>query len=135
MKKVFRTLIVNFFVLWLASQILPQAFVFDEGFKTIFWAAAGLTLMHFVIKPLIKLLLLPITILTLGLFRWVINVLGLYLTTLLVPGFTLQAFDFPGFSWQGFVVPPFEASLIYAYIITSFIISLIASFIHWLIKK
>jgi len=134
MKKLLRILAINFFALWLISRIFPTAISYQGNWQTLFWSAAALGLVDFAIKPLVKLLLLPITILTLGLFRWVINVLGLYLVTVLVPGFSIQAFAFPGFSYQGFVIPSFSASILYAYIIISFTLSLITSFIHWLRK-
>lgn len=134
MKRLLRILAINFFAFWFVSQILPTAIVFSEGWKTIFWAAAAMALIDLAVKPLVKLLLLPITILTLGLFRWVINVLGLYLVTFLVPGFSIQAFDFPGFSYKGFAIPSFHASLLYSYVVISFTLSLISSFIYWLRK-
>lgn len=134
MKKLLRILAINLFTLWLTSQIFPVAISFQEGWKTTFLAAAALALIDFCLKPLVKILLLPITILTLGAFRWVVNTLGLYLVTVLVSGFNIQAFDFPGFSYHGFAIPSFHASLVYAYIIISFALSLITSFIYWLIK-
>lgn len=135
MKKLLRILTINFFSLWLTARIFPAAISYQENWQTLFGAAAALGLVNLVIKPLIKLLLLPITILTLGAFRWVINVLGLYFVTFLVPGFSILAFDFAGLSYRGFTIPSFHASLISAYIILSFALSLISSFIYWLIKN
>lgn len=134
MKRLLRILAINFFALWLTSQVFSQGIVLAENYKTLLWAAGALVLVDLAIKPVVKLLLLPVTILTLGLFRWVINVLGLYLVTFLVSGFSISAFDFTGLSYHGFIIPSFHASLISAYIIVSFTLSLISSFIYWLIK-
>jgi len=135
MKKIFRIILVNFFALWLVNRIFPAAIDFQWQWKTLFLAAIALGLIDFAVKPLIKLLLLPITLLTLGTFRWVVNVLVLYLVTAVVPGFAIQAFGFPGFSYQGFSIPAFYTTTLYALIIVSFSLSLITSFIYWLIKK
>lgn len=135
MKKILRILLVNYFALWLVAKALPGALFYAEGSKTILLAAGALTFINYLVRPIIKLLLLPITILTLGLFRWVINVLGLYLATFVVKGFSVQPFDFPGLSYQGFAIPAFHAVNPYAYIIVSFALSLATSFVYWLIKK
>ena len=55
-------------------------------------AAIVLGLINAVIKPILVILTLPITILTLGLFYLVINSMLLALTALLVPGFTVGSF-------------------------------------------
>jgi len=135
MKKIFRIILVNFFALWLVNRLFPGAIDFGWQWKTLFLAAIVLGLIDFAVKPLIKLLLLPITLLTLGTFRWMINVLTLYLVTAVVPGFAITAFDFLGFSYQGFSIPAFYATTLYAFIIVSFGLSLISSFIYWIIKK
>ncbi len=44
------------------------------------------------IRPILLLLTLPITFLTLGLFVWVVNALMLKLTAALVPGFKVEGF-------------------------------------------
>jgi putative membrane protein len=54
---------------------------------SVLWGIVGIT-----IKPLIHLFALPITILTLGLFAFVINALLFWLVAALVPGFTVHGF-------------------------------------------
>ena len=75
----------------------------------------GLILAFFEIflKPIVKILLLPISILTLGLIRIVINTLGLYLASFLVSAFSVASFTVYGWSLVGF----------WAYLGTSFFIS------------
>lgn len=53
-------------------------------------AGLVLTLLDKLIRPLLKILFLPINIVTLGLFSLVINVFILYLATYLVPGFVIS---------------------------------------------
>ena len=55
-------------------------------------AALVLGLVNALVKPLVVLLTLPVTILTLGLFLFVINALMLMLTSALVPGFKVRGF-------------------------------------------
>jgi uncharacterized membrane protein YvlD (DUF360 family) len=80
----------------------------------------GLILAFFEIflKPIVKILLLPISILTLGLIRIVINTLGLYLAAYLVSAFSVSSFTIYGWTLVSF----------WAYLGTSFFISLFLYF-------
>lgn len=55
-------------------------------------ASLVLGVVNLVIRPIVRLLALPITLLTLGLFGWVINALMLLLVAAIVPGFRLSGF-------------------------------------------
>lgn len=73
-----------------AAYVLPGVHVAD--FLTALVLAIVLGIINAVLKPLLILLTLPITILTLGLFMLVINALLIMLATLIVPGFTVDNF-------------------------------------------
>lgn len=49
-------------------------------------------LLNAFLKPVLQLLALPVTILTLGIFYFVINVFIVYLTAFIVPSFTVEGF-------------------------------------------
>lgn len=55
-------------------------------------AGAVLVLLHTVIKPVLKILTLPITILTLGLFSLILNGLFFWFVSGVVPGFQVATF-------------------------------------------
>jgi len=132
-KKYLRLFLINLVSLWLISQALAGV-SFGNKIETLVYAALALTLINLVVKPLIKVLLLPINLLTLGAFRWLVNVIALYLVTLIIPQFKVASFVFPGFSYQGFVIPSFYLGTFWVFVIASFLISLITSFLLWLIK-
>lgn len=54
--------------------------------------AVVLGLLNAFLKPVLQLLALPVTILTLGIFYFVINVFIVYLTSYIVPSFTVEGF-------------------------------------------
>ena len=72
------------------SRLLPGFVV--TGWGAALWAAVVLALMNTIVKPILFVLTLPFTILTLGLFLFVLNAIVLWLTSLLVPGFTVHGF-------------------------------------------
>lgn len=59
---------------------------------TAFEAALVIGLVNAIVRPIVKLIALPITCLTLGLFSLVINAAMFWLTTLFVPGFVVHGF-------------------------------------------
>ena len=83
-------LVVSALAVILASYVLSGVHV--DGFGTALIVAVVLGLLNAVVKPILTLLTLPITILTLGLFLLVINVLMVYAASGLVPGFHVNGF-------------------------------------------
>ncbi|MDP1809098.1 MAG: phage holin family protein [Actinomycetota bacterium] len=84
-------------VIFGVSYFLPSL-IRVADFQAALLAALVLAIANAVIRPVVVVLSLPITILTLGLFALVINALMLYLVAAVVgPGFQLQGF------WQTIV--------------------------------
>ena len=63
-----------------------------DGFWSALWVCVILGIINVFIKPLIFLISLPINILTLGLFGFVINALLLLLAGHITPGFSVGGF-------------------------------------------
>ena len=83
-------LIVVALGLWLASELVPGIEV--RGGWTLIGAAILLGLVNAVVRPVLVVLTLPFTILTLGLFLLVINAAMLGLVALMFDGFTIESF-------------------------------------------
>lgn len=100
------------------------------------YAVASLVfvLFNFFLSPIIKLLLLPINLLTLGLFRWLTNVLILYLFDLLYDGISITTFTFPGYSSSLLSLPSGHLGLFWVLVLSSFIMSLTYSLISSLFQ-
>jgi putative membrane protein len=71
----------------LLTRVLPGFVV--TGWGPALWAAFWLALLNTVLKPILFVLTLPLTILTLGLFLLVLNGLMLWLAARLVSGFSI----------------------------------------------
>lgn len=63
-----------------------------SGFVAALWSALVIGLVNIFIKPVLIILTLPINILTLGLFTFVINALMFWLVAKIVPGFSVAGF-------------------------------------------
>ncbi len=73
-----------------ASYIVPGVEV--ESFIVAIVVAVVMGILNSVVKPILVMLTLPATILTMGLFLLVINVALIYLAAWLVPGFAVSGF-------------------------------------------
>lgn len=86
----------QFIVTWLmtALALVVTAYIVPgitlDGFNAALIAAIILGLVNAVVRPLLILLTLPITIVTLGLFLLVINALSIQLVAALTSGFTVN---------------------------------------------
>lgn len=134
MKILLRHILINLLVIYLADLIYPGFSILHDT-KTLLSAAVIWLLLNKIVKPIIKLLLLPINLITLNLFSWVISLITLFLLQSLVGGITITAYNFPGLSSGGFVIPAVSIGIFISYVIVSCIINLLHSFIMWLIRK
>jgi putative membrane protein len=83
-------LLIGALGLWLASQLVSGIEV--HGAWTLLGAALLLGIVNAVVRPLLVILTLPISVLTLGLFLLVINAATLGLVAWMLDGFTITGF-------------------------------------------
>jgi putative membrane protein len=83
--------IVNVLAIWLAAVFIDGISYSDDWWRLIA-AGAVFGLVNFFVKPIVKLLALPLIILTLGVALFFINLLMLYVTSWIVPGFDIDSF-------------------------------------------
>src|SRR6266436_3690805 len=87
MKGFFFRLVITGLGLWVAETIVPGVRI--DGWGNLVVAALLLGIVNAVIRPIILILTLPLTVLTLGLFILVVNGISVALVAWLMPGFAL----------------------------------------------
>lgn len=90
MKKIIIKFIISLLALYLTDFFLEGIKITD--FSSAILAILILALFNTFLRPILKLLTLPLNILTLGLFSFVINALLLLLTAHFVSGFVVAGF-------------------------------------------
>lgn len=133
MRRILRHFVIDTASLWAVSQI-ADGLHFEKGIQTIIMAGVALTVASLFAKPVINMLLLPINLVTFGLFRWVSSAVVLYIVTLLIKDFRIEYFRFDGFTSKWFDMPPLYFEGMLAFIGFAFILSIFTSFLHWLHK-
>ncbi len=87
-------ILVSWFVgalaLWIVAQIIPGIQV--RGLGSALVATVIIAVVNEVFGPVLRFLFWPVTVITLGLFRLVINALLLKLASLFTPGFAVRGF-------------------------------------------
>ena len=108
-------LLINAAALWAATRLVP-GISFDGDWRLLFAVALLFGVINVSVRPVLKLLTLPLLILTLGLFTFVLNALMLWLT-----GTISDALDL------GFHVEGFAAAFVGGLVVTvvSFLLSLL----------
>lgn len=124
MKSIIKKILTNIIAISLVTYIAP-GLSYDHNFKILITAAIVLSLVNIFIRPFLKILLLPLNIITLGLLGWFINVFILYITTLTVSGFTVQGFNLTLYSTTFILSTPL------AFIFISFALNLTLSLVNW----
>jgi len=84
------SLVVNTFAVFLSAYLLPGVNV--DSIFTALVVAIVLGIANTLLRPILILLTLPVNIVTLGLFIFVINGILILLTSAVVPGFFVQNF-------------------------------------------
>ena len=90
-------ILITAFGLWIADQLL-RGITFGSV-RSLFIAALLLGLINAFIRPIIVLLTLPITLVTLGLFLLIINGAMLMLVAALMPSFHIGGFGSAVLAW------------------------------------
>ena len=85
--------LANTLALFIVVTVLHRHFHY-RSIVTLLVAALVLGLLNAIVRPILFVLTLPLTVVTLGLFLLVLNAIMLELTAALVPGF-----DIHGFGW------------------------------------
>ena len=89
-----RGLLIRWLILTIAIFITAYLIdgIYVAGFLSAFFAAAILGLLNAFFRPILLILTLPINILSLGLFTFIINAMLLMMVSGLIPGFQVYGF-------------------------------------------
>jgi len=103
--------VLSALAVWIVSQVVPGIHV--NGAITALLAALVIGFVNATVGLIIKVVTFPLTLLTLGLFWFVINAAMLKFASVLVPGFEVRGF---GAAFLGAIV-----------------LSIVSAVLHWLI--
>lgn len=86
-------MLVTAAIAFILAQVLPGVHV--DNYVTAIWFALVLAILNVILKPILIIITIPLTLITLGLFLFVINTITVLLASELVKGFSIDGF------WHG----------------------------------
>jgi putative membrane protein len=111
MAKIFAHVVVTAFALILVAEFIPGIQV--DSVVTALLAAFMLGILNVLVRPVLVILTLPITLVTLGLFVFVINAFIFWFVASFIDGFTVNGF-FPALI--GSLIVSLVSSFLYKYL-------------------
>lgn len=117
------------FSLWLVSELIP-ALTIAGDWRALALAGLSLAILNALIAPLLRILFIPVNLITFGLFSWFVHVIVLYLLTIVVPAVHIVAWTFPGASLFGFVIPKIAFSSFASFILVSLSVSFLVNLLR-----
>lgn len=134
MKKILKFILIISFCL-VTHNYFFNNLTFSQQLLTILKTAAILSIFELILKPIVKIILLPINILTLGTFRIIINTFGLYLATFLLGDLEVKILVIPEINFHTFHIGTFTLPGFFAFLGTSLSLSIIFHFYKFILSK
>lgn len=132
-KSILRHIFINLVAIYVVSFVVT-GIDWRGDLKVLALAALALGIINVTVRPIVKIITLPINALTLGLFSIVTNALMLYVVTLVIPGFFINAFDFKGLDLFGVIIPAAHLTRLTATIAAALGISVITGIFNWFVE-
>jgi putative membrane protein len=132
-----RGIVRQWFLYILALYLLDTffAWVTITDRSILFATGTAFFLLNTIGKPILKVLWLPINIITLGLFSWVISIAVVLLVILFVPGFHITPAEFDSIQIGRFLIPAIQFKMFWTYFLFSFLLAWSMNVLHWLLVE
>lgn len=129
-----RTVAINLLSIYIVTQVLGGVIVYYGGYKTLLYTALAITVVNLFVRPIVNLLLLPVHLVTLGVFRWVANIITLYLVTWMIKDLQIQQYYFTGAFLGVLNIPPINFSAFGSFVVVTLALTVIFHMLYWLFQ-
>lgn len=132
-----RFLLKKYLIVTIAIYLLVQivsGFKVGNGWNGLAYSSLVLSLLMFIAKPLIDLIMLPINILSLNLVSWLFNILLVYVWSILVKDVSFAPFNFPQISAGPLMISSFLMVRWQVIVLSSIILTLIIRIFDAILK-
>ncbi len=133
MKRIFRVFLIETVALFLVSKV-TSGLDFENGLQSIVITGIALGIAAFFVRPVINILILPLNLLTFGIFKFLANAITLYLVDLVLKEFNVGSFTFLGLKHSLIDIPSFGVPYPFSYVAFSFLISFLTSILYWFVN-
>lgn len=132
-----KTVLKRYLIITLSFLLLTQvitAVKLNVSLTELLKSTFILTFIHYIFRPLANLIALPINILTMNLFSWLINIMVFYLWTVVTPKLEIRSWHFPGIANGQFSLSPMDFPSWQVLILSAIILTVFIKLFEWVIK-
>ena len=133
MKYIFKKYIVITISIIVLIQFITSIQITGE-WKNFLYTTFIFTILYFIGRPIANLIMLPINLLTLNLFSWIINILVFYVWTIIAKNVIINSWQFTGLNLGPIVLTSFKFADWQVIILSSILLTIIIQFMEWIIK-
>jgi putative membrane protein len=134
MHRVLRSVAFEAFSLYLISQILPGLIIIG-GLQTLIFGGVALSVLSFVLKPILNVLSAPLNLITFGLASVLSNAIILLILTKIINNIDITAFTFAGLNLGLVIIPKIHINTFFAFLVVAIAQWVVKWFLIWLCKE
>ncbi|MDP2720934.1 MAG: phage holin family protein [bacterium] len=130
MRKKLRTILFSAGAFVIVCSFYP-GFSFNNV-NTLLLAALFFSIFYLVVRPILKILSLPLNLITFGIFGLLANAIIFYLVDTFIPGFEIRSFYYEGGGLLSLSLPSLYLNMFFSTVIGSLLTSLLTSIFFWI---
>jgi len=134
MRKIIKSFALFFLSLYFTSLLMGESLIFNRQWQTMLLAALLFTLGNLLVRPILKFLLFPLNLLTLGATSLLANIATIFILTLSLEEIKVTPFTTPEIHLFSFTIPSLFLTGYWPSLAFSFIILIIYRLSSWLLK-
>lgn len=134
MKSIFKKVLSYFLALSCLPLLLPDGFNIENPPLAFLKAIIVLLLLFPVLSWLLKIIMLPLSFLTLGLINFLQSVILFYILTLLIPEISLASQTYQASALLGLNISAITLSRFQSYFVAAFIFTIANKFFSWIVN-
>ena len=132
MKKIFRMLIFSATSLFLLTRF-DSGVILSSDWEKILMGIILIAIIYYIVHPFMKILLLPINIITLGLTSFISYIIIFIIVNNYFDLIKFRDWEFPGIYFNSIIIRSFTLSPLANKVFSAFFISLVISFLETII--
>ncbi len=133
MKTYSRSFLISAFAFWTALKFV-DGLTLTGNWQNFVLITAFLFVSSFIIKPIIKLIFLPVNLLTFNAVSILVTAATLFAASFLIPEFKITPFTFRGFVYNGLILPSVELNYLLTLLAAAIIITLVITILNWFVN-
>lgn len=133
MKFVLKKYFLTTSALFTLTQLIP-AIVISNSWKGLFYAGFIFSLLFYIIRPILNLIMLPINLVTLNLSSWIVQIIIFYFWSVITNTVRISSWQFGGFNLGAITLSSFNLVKWQVIIVGAIVYIFINKFLEWVFK-